>query len=90
MHFFSCSGKINVDGADGSVANSGGGSGGTVLINAVNLQGHGILSVNGGQGHGIGGGGSGGRMRIQLNTWWVITSTLQLYNSIKFGTIFES
>ena len=65
----SCSGKITVDGAAGSMANSGGGSGGTVLVNAVDLKGHGLLSVNGGQGHGIGGGGSGGRMKIQLDSW---------------------
>ena len=47
-------------------SNSGGGSGGSVLIKTVQFSGHGILTVNGGSGNGNGGGGSGGRIAVHV------------------------
>ena len=60
-------GTIHVDGKDGSGSFSGGGSGGTVLLNVGRLTGHGRLSSDGGQGKG--GGGSGGRICLWLDQW---------------------
>ena len=47
-------------------AESGGGSGGGVFIEANHLAGHGTLSANGGAGTGNAGGGAGGRIRLEL------------------------
>ena len=44
----------------------GGGSGGTVFIEAYNMAGHGTLDVSGGQGSGHGCGGSGGRIAAHI------------------------
>ena len=46
---------------------SGGGSGGTVLIEAFNMSGHGEINVNGGNGKSRGGSGSGGRIGIHVD-----------------------
>ena len=62
-----------MDGGDGTGAFSGGGSGGTVLLNVGSLKGHGRLSCDGGQGRG--GGGSGGRLRLLLDHRYVINIT---------------
>lgn len=45
---------------------SGGGSGGSVLIEAFNMSGHGEINVNGGNGMSGGGGGSGGRIAVHV------------------------
>ena len=58
-------GIIESEGANGT-SNSGGGSGGSVLIKTVNFSGHGILTVNGGSGDRNGGGGSGGRIAVHV------------------------
>ena len=58
-------GIIESEGANGT-SNSGGGSGGSVLIKTVQFSGHGILTVNGGSGSGNGGGGSGGRIAVYV------------------------
>ena len=61
-------GLLSAKGADGLNVNSGGGSGGSVLIETMNLTGHGEVNVNGGNGHGNqGGGGSGGRIGVHVN-----------------------
>lgn len=45
----------------------GGGSGGSIIITAYNMSGHGVLDVSGGNGYNNnGGGGSGGRMAIEI------------------------
>ena len=62
-----------MDGANGTGAFSGGGSGGTVLLTVGSLKGHGRLSCDGGQGKG--GGGSGGRLRLWLGDRYVIHIT---------------
>ena len=53
-------------------SNSGGGSGGSVLIHTRALEGSGVIAVNGGAGNGNGGGGAGGRMAVywQDLEWW--------------------
>ena len=66
-------GTVHVDGEDGKGSYSGGGSGGTALLTAGRLTGHGRLSCDGGQGKG--GGGSGGRIRIILDDWYVSNET---------------
>ena len=62
-----------MDGANGIGAFSGGGSGGTVLLNVGSLKGHGRLSCDGGQGRG--GGGSGGRLCLWLDDRYVVHIT---------------
>ena len=61
-------GVITANGANAATGSeSGGGAGGSILINAETFEGHGTLSVVGGNGHGSrGGGGSGGRIGIFL------------------------
>lgn len=61
-------GVITADGASAaSGSESGGGAGGSILLNAETFEGHGTLSVVGGNGHGTrGGGGSGGRISVVL------------------------
>jgi hypothetical protein len=71
-------GTISANGNNGStgwsnIRNGGGGSGGSVLISAGGLQGHGAIQVNGGNGGwtpygGYGGGGAGGRIAIDVPT----------------------
>lgn len=63
---FLISGRISVDGEPGRSGNAGGGSGGSAIIDAKNLMGHGYLSCDGGQGIGQGGGGAGGRIKIKI------------------------
>jgi hypothetical protein len=53
-----------LNGADGKSNNAGGGSGGSLLITALNMTGHGSVLVAGGNGVGIGGGGAGGRIGV--------------------------
>lgn len=58
-------GYITVAGSDGKGGHAGGGSGGSILMYATNMTGHGVMAVNGGNGVGKGGGGSGGRISIR-------------------------
>lgn len=63
-------GQITVNGKD-ALTNSdyGGGSGGSVLIEAGSFDGSGVIQANGGAGGGTdGGGGSGGRIAIHFNS----------------------
>ena len=55
--------------------NSGGGSGGSILINVTTLEGEGAINASGGDGNGNGGGGSGGRIAVYF------------YNSAFTGTV---
>ena len=79
-----------MDGGDGTGEYSGGGSGGTALLTVGRLAGHGGLSCDGGQGKG--GGGSGGRIRIMQDEWFVsylaakemLTNSIAAYNYIMF------
>ena len=66
------SGSVTVSGSVGLGSNSGGGSGGSILIRTHALEGSGVIAVNGGAGNGDGGGGSGGRMAVywQDREWW--------------------
>ena len=57
-------GWLSIRGGNGTGANAGGGSGGTILIKTINMTGHGVISVSGGNGVGKGGGGAGGRVGI--------------------------
>ena len=57
-------GLLSANGFQGSGINAGGGSGGSILIKATNMTGHGEISVAGGKGTGSGGAGAGGRVGI--------------------------
>ena len=57
-------GLLSANGLDGSGVNSGGGSGGSILIKTTNMTGHGEIAVAGGKGVGSGGAGAGGRVGI--------------------------
>ena len=59
-------GLITAQGTMGQ-SQSGGGSGGSILIEALNMSGHGEINVNGGNGNIGGGGGSGGRIGIHVD-----------------------
>ena len=59
-------GSVIVDGANAISGNSGGGSGGSILVEAENFSGHGTMSSKGGNGFGSGGGGSGGRLAVHV------------------------
>lgn len=58
-------GIIESEGANGT-SNSGGGSGGSILIKTVLFSGHGLIIANGGSGDGNGGGGAGGRIAAHV------------------------
>lgn len=57
-------GLISARGSKSSGYNSGGGSGGSILIEATNFTGHGEISVVGGDSLGKGGAGAGGRSAV--------------------------
>ena len=61
---FALDGSVTVSGGDAT--NGGGGSGGTLLVEAYNMSGHGVLDASGGSGMGAGGGGSGGRIAVHI------------------------
>lgn len=54
-----------MDGVSGS-GSSGGGSGGSIFIECTSLDGHGLISSNGGDGLQDGGSGAGGRISVNL------------------------
>lgn len=60
-------GEITVKGQSATGGNAGGGSGGSLYIQAHNVTGHGKLDVRGGSGSGNGGGGSGGRLSVKAS-----------------------
>ena len=59
-------GIITSAGTSATSGNAGGGTGGSIFIQAYNISGHGIISVNGGTGRSSGGGGSGGRIALHV------------------------
>lgn len=62
-------GIISAQGVTSGNTNSGGGSGGSITVNAGTISGAGTISVNGGAGNGTGGGGGGGgRIAVNYNT----------------------
>ena len=62
-------GSISADGSDGIIDGSGGGSGGSIWINAKSIFGSGAVTANGGMGESMeGGGGGGGRIAIYIFT----------------------
>lgn len=60
-------GLITARGQDALGSYGGGGSGGSILVDVMNITGHGEINVNGGAGKTSGGGGSGGRIGIHVN-----------------------
>ena len=59
-------GRVSADGTDGQ-GDSGGGAGGSILIEVTNqgpFGGAGLITANGGRGAGSGGGGAGGRITV--------------------------
>ena len=62
-------GTITADGKSASSGGSaGGGSGGSIFITTYEIKGTGTLSVNGGAGYSLGGGGSAGRIAVHTPT----------------------
>lgn len=60
-------GLLSARGQDGGHLPSGGGSGGSILVDTIRFTGNGILDVSGGSGQGeIAGGGSGGRLAVYI------------------------
>lgn len=59
-------GLISVQGTNSTGLNSGGGSGGSVLIECTNFTGYGEINSQGGDGQGLGSGGAGGRISILI------------------------
>jgi len=64
---FHHNGLITARGQDALNDDGGGGSGGSVLLDVMNITGHGEINVNGGSGKTGGGGGSGGRIGLHVN-----------------------
>lgn len=58
-------GQILCSGGDATSGHCGGGSGGSMYVEAMNFSGGGLLSVEGGDGLNYGFGGSGGRIAVQ-------------------------
>lgn len=65
---FRVDGRISADGAPGTAINSGGGSGGSLILTAGLLAGNGTVSASGGAGNFGGGGGGGGNIAISYGT----------------------
>ena len=63
-HYMELNGLLAAQGLSGSGQNAGGGSGGSVWIETMNMTGHGEIKTHGGDGVGLGGGGAGGRVSI--------------------------
>lgn len=63
-HFIELNGLLAAQGSNGIGSNAGGGSGGSIWIDTLNMTGHGEVKVRGGDGVGQGGGGAGGRVSI--------------------------
>ena len=61
-------GYILNNGANATGSNSGGGSGGSILIETMHFSGHGLISVEGGSGYDYGYGGSGGRIAVKVSS----------------------
>ena len=59
-------GLISSQGKSGS-GHSGGGSGGSVLVETTNITGHGEINVNGGASSNHGGAGAGGRIGVHVD-----------------------
>ncbi|KAK3101710.1 hypothetical protein FSP39_005732 [Pinctada imbricata] len=64
--------RCHIDGAVKSYGydagtNCGGGSGGSIFVEAYNFSGHGVLDASGGDGEGSGNGGSGGRIALHIS-----------------------
>ncbi|XP_072025321.1 uncharacterized protein [Amphiura filiformis] len=59
-------GYVSASGQDAPGVNAGGGSGGSILIEATNTTGHGEVKTSGGKGSGQGAGGAGGRIGIHI------------------------
>ena len=83
-------GNINANGADHS---SGGASGGSVLLRAGTLSGHGEVVSNGGKGLGAAAGGSGGRIAMYITNKAPFTGTVTAFGGCgsacgAAGTIF--
>ena len=60
-------GLVSLRGFNGTGANAGGGSGGSILIETTNFTGYGEINVGGGKGSGASGsGGAGGRIAVHI------------------------
>ena len=78
-------GLLTVSGTDGTGGNAGGGSGGSILMNALNVSGHGIMAVVGGNAAENGYGGSGGRIAINCRFRYSYGGEYHNYGGLGFG-----
>ena len=82
-------GLITSQGTSGS-GHSGGGSGGSILIETTNITGHGEINVNGGGSSNHGGAGAGGRIGVHVdfqNNFGGMLSLLLACRLITFYTL---
>lgn len=81
-----CHAELSADGAPASAETSGGGSGGSIFVEASYLEFYGFVHANGGAGGDIGGGGGGGgRIMFLLNNTVVQESSQFTGNYSAFG-----
>ena len=74
--------------------NHGGGSGGSIFINATTLMGEGMIDASGGAGNGYGGGGSGGRIAVYYDSssfsgQFAAFGGSSLYEAGAAGTVYQ-
>ncbi|KAK3755992.1 hypothetical protein QZH41_003345 [Actinostola sp. cb2023] len=75
-------GLLSVRGSVGLGTNSGGGSGGTLLIECTNLTGYGEVNSQGGDGLNLGSGGAGGRIAVHVRFKHKFAGTYKVYGGL--------
>lgn len=65
---FTQDGSLLADALHATNSGAGGGSGGSIWLKVDDMRGHGLQSVNGGDGNGVGGGGAGGHIALHTIT----------------------
>ncbi|KAL4230250.1 hypothetical protein ACF0H5_010636 [Mactra antiquata] len=76
---FHLDGNIVTLGGSAVSSDSGGGSGGSIHIVTQNFSGHGLLEATGGNGFGLGHGGSGGRIAVHIQWFKEYSGDIQTY-----------
>lgn len=79
-------GILGLKGKDCTGGNSGGGSGGSLLVKTFNASGHGVIAIHGGSGCNSGSGGSGGRAAIRCEFSYVFGGIYDNYGGKGSGS----
>ena len=80
-------GDILAEGATATTPSSGGGSGGSIYVNATNFSGHGRISVQGGGATTGSGAGSGGRMAVKVSRLFEFSGETSTYGGISGNNV---